>query len=199
MNLFITGTDTDAGKTTVSAWICSKIKTTYWKPIQTGSDDDSDVIRKFSPQTEILPNAYRLKAPLSAWDAARLERKTIDVQKLETDRDKMLIEGAGGLLVPIAENFFMLDVIEQTHATALVAARSKLGMINHLLLTIFALHQRKIPVLGIIICGDIERNIRETIEHFSKVHILAVLPETNDLKALFEQTPLPSEISKVLS
>jgi len=199
MNLFITGTDTDAGKTTVSAWICSKIKTTYWKPIQTGSDADSDVIQKFAPQTKILPNAYRLKAPLSAWDAARLEQKTIDIRKLQTDRDKMLIEGAGGLLVPIAENFFMLDVIEQMHATALVVARSKLGMINHLLLTIFALHQRNIPVLGIIICGDIEKNIRETIEYFSKVHILAVLPETNDLKALFENTPLPSEILKVLS
>lgn len=199
MNLFITGTDTDVGKTTVSVWICSKIKTAYWKPIQTGSDSDADVIRKFAPQTEILPNAYRLKAPLSAWDAARLEQTTLDVRKLQTDRDKMLIEGAGGLLVPIAENFFMRDVIEQTHATALVIARSKLGMINHLLLTIFALHQRKIPVLGIIICGDIERNIRETIEHFSKVRILAILPETNDLKALFEQTPLPSEILKVLS
>ena len=199
MNLFITGTDTDAGKTTVSAWICSKIKTTYWKPIQTGSDADSDIIRKFAPQTEILPNAYRLKAPLSAWDAARLEQKTLDVRKLQTDRDKMLIEGAGGLLVPIAENFFMRDVIAQMHAIALVVVRSKLGMINHVLLTIFALHQRKIPVLGIIICGDIERNIRETIEHFSKVHILAVLPETNDLKALFENTPLPLEIPKILS
>ena len=199
MNLFITGTDTDAGKTTVSAWICSKIKTTYWKPIQTGSDADSDVIQKFASQTEILPNAYRLKAPLSAWDAARLEQATIDVRKLQTDRDKILIEGAGGLLVPIAENFFMLDVIEQTHAIALVVARSKLGMINHVLLTIFALHQRNIPILGIVICGNIERNIRETIEHFSRVRILAILPETNDLKALFEQTPLPLEILKVLS
>lgn len=199
MNLFITGTDTDAGKTTVSAWICSKIKTTYWKPIQTGSDADGDVIRKFAPQTEILPNAYRLKTPLSAWDAARLEQTTIDVRKLQTDRDKILIEGAGGLLVPIAENFFMLDVIEQTHATALVVARSKLGMINHLLLTIFALQQRKIPICGIVICGDIEKNIRETIEHFSKQRILAVLPETDDLKTLFEKTPLPSEILKVLS
>ena len=199
MNLFITGTDTDAGKTTVSAWICSKIKTTYWKPIQTGSDADSDVIRKFAPQTEILPNAYRLKAPLSAWDAAHLERKTLDVRKLQTDRDKILIEGAGGLLVPITENFFMLDVIKQTHATALIVARSKLGMINHLLLTIFALHQRKIPVCGIVICGDIEKNIFETIEHFSKQRILAVLPEMNDLKALFEQTPLPLEIFGILS
>ena len=199
MNLFITGTDTDAGKTTVSAWICSKIKTTYWKPIQTGADADSDVIQKFAPQTEILPNAYRLKAPLSAWDAARLEQTTIDARKLQTDRDKIVIEGAGGLLVPIAENFFMLDVIEQTHATALVVARSKLGMINHVLLTIFTLHQRKIPVCGIIICGDIERNIRDTIEHFSKQRILAVLPETNDLVALFDKTPLPSEILKVLS
>ena len=93
----------------------------------------------------------------------------------------------------------MLDVIEQMHATALVVVRSKLGMINHLLLTIFALHQRNIPVCGIVICGDIERNIRETIEHFSKEHILKVLPETNNLKALFEKTPLPSEILKVLS
>lgn len=199
MNLFITGTDTDVGKTTVSAWICSKIKTTYWKPIQTGSDADADVIQKFAPQTKILPNAYRLKAPLSAWDAARLEQTTIDVRKLQTARDKMLIEGAGGLLVPIAENFFMLDVLEQIHATALIVARSKLGMINHLLLTIFALHQRNIPVCGIVICGSIEKNIFETIEHFSKQRILAVLPETNDLKALFEQTPLPSEILKVLS
>ena len=199
MNLFITGTDTDAGKTTVSAWICSKIKTTYWKPIQTGSDADGDVIQKFAPQTEILPNAYRLKAPLSAWDAARLEQATINVRKLQTDRDKMLIEGAGGLLVPIAENFFMLDLIEQTHATALVVARSKLGIINHVLLTIFALHQHNIPVCGIVICGDIEKNIRETIEHFSKQRILAILPETNDLKALFEQTPLPLEILKILS
>ena len=199
MNLFITGTDTDAGKTTVSAWICSKIKTTYWKPIQTGSDADSDVIQKFAPQTKILPNAYRLKAPLSAWDAACLEQKTLDVRKLQTDRDKMLIEGAGGLLVPIAENFFMLDVIEQTHATALVVARSKLGMINHVLLTIFALHHRNIPVCGIVICGNIEKNIRETIEHFSKVRILAILPETNDLAALFDKTPLPSEITRVLS
>ena len=163
------------------------------------SDADSDVIQKFAPQTEILPNAYRLKAPLSAWDAARLEQTTIDARKLQTDRDKIVIEGAGGLLVPIAENFFMLDVIEQTHATALVVARSKLGMINHVLLTIFTLHQRKIPVCGIIICGDIERNIRDTIEHFSKQRILAVLPETNDLVALFDKTPLPSEILKVLS
>ncbi len=199
MNLFITGTDTDVGKTTVSAWICSKIKTTYWKPIQTGSDADADVIQKFAPQTEILPNAYRLKAPLSAWDAARFEQRTIDVQKLRTDRDKILIEGAGGLLVPIAENFFMLDVIEQTHATALVVARSKLGMINHVLLTIFALHHRNIPVCGIVICGDVEKNIFETIEHFSKIPILAVLPETNDLVALFDKTPLPSKILKVLS
>ena len=199
MNLFITGTDTDAGKTTVSAWICSKIKTTYWKPIQTGNDVDSDVIQKFAPQTKILPNAYRLKAPLSAWDAAYLEQATIDVQKLQADRDKMLIEGAGGLLVPIAENFFMRDVIEQTHATALVVARSKLGMINHVLLTIFALHHRNIPVCGIVICGNIEKNIRETIEHFSKVRILAILPETNDLAALFDKTPLPSEITRVLS
>ena len=199
MNLFITGTDTDAGKTTVSAWICSHVKTTYWKPIQTGSDFDSEAIRKFASQTEILSNAYRLKAPLSAWDAARLEQKTLDTRKLHTDRDRILIEGAGGLLVPIAENFFMLDIIEQTHASALVVARSKLGMINHVLLTIFALKNRNIPVCGIVVCGNIELNIRETIEHFSHERILAILPESTNLKQLFIDTPLPKEILEVLS
>ena len=199
MNVFVTGTDTDAGKTTVAAWLCSRIKTTYWKPIQTGDTSDSDVIRNVAPKTEILPNAYRLKAPLSAWDAARSEDIQIDVQRLEINRNRCVIEGAGGVFVPIAENFFMIDIIEKTRSTALVVARSKLGMINHLLLTIFALRNRKIPILGIVICGNIEQNILKTIEHFSDERILKILPETSDLKSLFETTPLPTEIVSVLS
>ena len=199
MNIFVTGTDTDAGKTTVSAWICSKIHTKYWKLIQTGNDSDSEVIRKFSPSTEIIPEAYRLKAPLSAYDAANKESVTIDIEKLTTAENRIVIEGAGGVFVPICDNFLMIDAIKGTNSKALVVARSKLGVINHILLTLFALKSKNIPIVGIIISGNIEENIKKTIEKFSGEKILAILPEQqSDLRPLFESTALPSEISEVL-
>ena len=199
MNIFITGTDTDAGKTTVSAWICSKIHTKYWKLIQTGNDSDSEVIRKFAPNTEIIPEAYKLKAPLSAYDAANKESLAIDIDKLTTNENKIVIEGAGGVFVPISDDFFMIDAIKRTNSKALVVARSKLGVINHILLTISALKSRNIPIIGIVICGNMEENIKQTIEKFSKEKILAILPEYHgDLGALFETTSLPTEISEIL-
>ena len=199
MSLFITGTDTDAGKTTVAAWICSHLKVPYWKLIQTGSDSDSATVQRLAPQTPILPEVYRLKAPLSAWDAARLEQVTVDPNRFQPPCTPCVIEGAGGLLVPIAEDFCMIDALEQTQSTALIVARSKLGMINHILLTIFALHQRQIPIAGIVISGAIEPYIQKTIEQFSKERIVAVLPESSDLPRLFERTPIPEAICKELS
>ena len=199
MNIFVTGTDTDAGKTTVSAWICSKIRTKYWKLIQTGGDSDSEIIRKFAPNTEIIPEAYKLKAPLSAYDAANKESLAIDIEKLSTKKDKIIIEGAGGVFVPIADGFFMINAIKRTNSMALVVARSKLGVINHILLTIFALKSKNIPIIGIIISGNMEENIKKTIEKFSGEKILSVLPEIRgSFPRLFETTPLPSEILEVL-
>ena len=199
MNLFITGTDTDAGKTTVSAWICSKIRTKYLKLIQTGSDSDSTTVKNFAPNTEILPEIYKLHAPLSAYDAAKLENITIDVEKFRINYDKTVIEGAGGIFVPIASNFLMIDAIERTNSCALVVARAKLGMINHTLLTISALKNRNISIAGIVVCGDLEKNIVDTIEHFSGEKIIANLHHSNgDLKNLFESTPLPQNILGVL-
>ena len=199
MNIFVTGTDTDAVKTTVSAWICSKIHTKYWKLIQTGNDSDSEVIRKFAPNTEIIPEAYKLKAPLSAYDAANKESLTIDIDKLTTNENKIVIEGAGGVFVPISDDFLMIDAIKRTNSMSLVAARSKLGVINHILLTISALKSRNIPIIGVVICGNMEENIKQTIEKFSKEKILTILPEHHgDLRPLFESTPLPKEISEIL-
>jgi dethiobiotin synthetase/malonyl-CoA O-methyltransferase len=77
-NVVVTGTDTNVGKTVVSAWICSHTNVNYWKPIQTGDDSDSDVVAKLSPHTKIIPEAYKLKAPLSPYDAAKLENVEID-------------------------------------------------------------------------------------------------------------------------
>jgi dethiobiotin synthetase len=94
----------------------------------------------------------------------------------------------------------MIDAIKCTNSKALVVARSKLGVINHVLLTLFALKSKNIPIVGIIISGNIEKNIKKTIEKFSGEKILAILPEQqSDLRLIFESTPLPSEISEVLS
>lgn len=198
MNLFVTGTDTDVGKTTVSAWICSKIRTKYWKLIQTGGDSDAGTVKDFAPFTEIIPEIYKLQAPLSAYDAAKLEDALIDVAKFQIHQDKTVIEGAGGVLVPIADNFLIIDAIKQTNSCALVVARAKLGMINHILLTIEALKNRKIPTIGIVVCGNIEESIKKTIERFSGEKIIANLRDCNDLKILFEVTPLPQNILRIL-
>lgn len=199
MNLFVTGTDTDAGKTTVSAWICSNIKTKYWKLIQTGNDSDASTVKKFALNTEIISELYRLKAPLSAYDAAKIENISIDTKKFQTDHDKIVIEGAGGLFVPIADHFLMIDAIQRTNSAALLVTRSKLGMINHVLLSVSALKNRDIPMIGIVVCGKIEENIKRTIEHFSQESILAVLPESENLAQLFANTPVPSKILEVLT
>ncbi len=198
MNLFITGTDTDAGKTTVSAWICSHIKTRYWKIIQTGNDSDSGIIKQYSPNTEIIPEIYKLKAPLSAYDAARLENIVLDTDKFNINEDKIVIEGAGGVFVPIASNYLMIDAIKSTNSKALIISRSKLGMINHILLTVFALREKEIPIVGIVISGDINDNIKQTIEKFSKIKILSVLPESNNLVEIINNTNIPQEIMEVL-
>lgn len=204
MNLFVTGTDTDAGKTIVSAWICSHLRAArYWKLVQTGDDSDAATVRSFAPSTELIPEAYKLQAPLSAFDAAKKEGVTIDVGKFRVPEGKaVVIEGAGGVFVPIADGFLMIDAIKRTNSQALVVARSKLGLINHILLTVFALKSHKIPVVGIVVCGDLEKDLRETIEHFSRVRILTILPTLQcpnhaSLAHLFETTPLPKEISEI--
>lgn len=198
MNLFITGTDTGVGKTTVAAWICSHIQTVYWKFIQTGDDSDTATIQKFAPQTEIVPELYRLKAPLSPYDAAQKEHVSLDTNRLQTSRDGIIIEGAGGVLVPITLNFSMLDAIAAFRAKALVVVRAKCGMINHTLLTLNALKQKNIPVVGLIVCGDLELSLQRTIELLSGKRILQILPESSQLGCLLPTIPVPSEILKIL-
>lgn len=198
MNLFITGTDTDAGKTTVSAWICTNIKTKYWKLIQTGNDYDSSIIKKYASYTEVIKEAYKLKAPLSAYDASKLTNINIDINKFKTKLDKAIIEGAGGVFVPITSNYLMVDAIKDTNSKTLIVSRSKLGLINHILLTVFALKQKEIPIIGIVICGNIDENIKQTIEKFSGIKILTVLKESNNLLETFKNTPIPEEIREVL-
>ena len=196
-NVFITGTDTDIGKTVVAAWLCMHSTAQYWKPVQTGDDSDSDVIHSFSPHTKIMPNAVLLKAPLSPFDAANLEDKTLDINEILRKAPKnTIIEGAGGVLVPITDNFSMAELAYSLGASALLVVQSKLGMINHTLLSIEALKNRNINILGIIINGSVESRIVDTIEKFSSIKVLNILKthdNHDDLVKFLKQTK-PSKL-----
>ncbi|MDR0595264.1 MAG: dethiobiotin synthase [Puniceicoccales bacterium] len=196
MNIFVTGTDTDVGKTIVSAWVCMHTPVSYWKPIQTGGDSDKDIIAKLSPHTKIIPETYKFKAPLSPYDAANMENIAVDIDKFSENFENTIIEGAGGALVPIAENFFMADLIKKCNASVLIVVKSKLGMINHLLMTAEVLKMRGIRVVGIVVNGKMEDNIKFTIEKFSKVRILRIIPD--DSVETLRCTAVPPEILEII-
>ena len=195
MNIFITGTDTDVGKTITSAWICKNTSASYFKPIQTGDDSDADTVIRFSPQTQIIPNAYKLKAPLSAYDAARLEGVDIDIDtiKRQCPQNNTVIEGAGGALVPITKNIMMADLIGLLNAKALIVAKSKLGFLNHIFLTVEVLRSRNVDILGIILNG--KTTLINTVEHFSKCKVLATLADLNSISS----EPIPPSIQSALT
>jgi dethiobiotin synthase len=198
MSIFVTGTDTGVGKTVVSAWLCLRTNATYWKPIQTGNDSDRDVITKFSPHTKIISEMYKLKAPLSPYDAANLEGIEIKRKLLERCLENTVIEGAGGALVPIGEDFLMADLVKTCGARVLLVAKSKLGMINHSLMTTEVLKSRNIDVLGIIVNGEIENHLKCTIEKFSGLKILAIIPCSGNLIGTLQNMPLPTEILETI-
>jgi dethiobiotin synthase len=197
VNIFVTGTDTDVGKTTIAVWICRWVGVAYWKPIQTGNTRDSETVKTLSPHTKIIDEVYRLSVPLSPYDAAKIDNISIDEELLKRRIDNTVIEGAGGILVPIKVGFHMVDLLKLYNARTIVVARSKLGVINHILMTMEILKARNIDILGIIINGQMEENIKQTIELFSGSKILAHIPHGDDLKEMLRSVRVPSEISEV--
>ena len=195
MNIFVTGTDTGIGKTTVSAWICARTNATYWKPIQTGDDSDAEAVSKFAKKSVILPNTYRLKTPLSAYDAARIENINIDINQIikQCPQNRCIIEGAGGALVPITTDTMMADLILPLKAKALIVAKSQLGFLNHIFMTVEVLRKRNISIIGIVLNG--ETKLIDTIEQFSQCRVIAVLKNLNDIALL----PIPKEILEQLT
>jgi len=177
--VFVTGTDTDIGKTLVSAWLTIHWKADYWKPLQTGAAQDSDggSVARLAPGRVIHPSNVVLQAPLSPYEAARREGVEINLATLTppaTDRP-LVIEGAGGVLVPINGRDLMVDLIAQIGLPALVVARSSLGTVNHTLLTLEALRRHGVSVAGVVLNGQLNPANRHSIEHFGKVPVLAEL------------------------
>lgn len=158
MKLFITGIGTDVGKTIASAIVTESLQADYWKPIQAGDLDNSDShkIKKYisNNKTVVHSNSYKLNTPASPHLAAQLDEVTIDLKKIKEPKTKnhLVIEGAGGLLVPLNDKDSIIDLIQPDYKV-IVVSRHYLGSINHTLLTIEVLRQKGIETAGIIFNG----------------------------------------------
>ena len=156
MNYFVTAIDTDSGKTLVSAILCEALRAEYWKPIQAGLPRDADAIKSLvGNEIKIHPEAYLLQTPASPHAAAKLDGVQIHCInfKLPLTQNDLVIEGAGGCLVPLNDREFVIDLMVHFKAEVILVADLYLGSINHTLLTIEALRARKIFVRGIIFNG----------------------------------------------
>lgn len=182
----VTGTDTDVGKTVFAAALASALRATYWKPVQTGLADGADTDTVGSLGVErCLPEAYRLTPPLSPHRAAELDGIEIDPARLALPRitGPMVIEGAGGALVPLTRNLTIADLFASWELPAILVARTGLGTINHSLLSIEALRARKISIAGIAFVGDANPDSESTIATMGNVRSLGRLPLLDPLNA----------------
>lgn len=183
-SLIIAGTDTGIGKTVVSAGLTQALDATYWKPVQAGIEEETDTecVARLSGQP-VLPEAYRLKMPASPHLAAEAEGITIDPSQLTLPKGDgpFVVEGAGGLLVPVNRETLYLDLFSKWGAPLVLCARTALGTINHSLLSLRALRNAGVPVVGIAFVGDAAPEVETTICQFGDVAHLGRLPIMDDL------------------
>lgn len=181
---FITGTDTGIGKTLVSAMLCLGLEATYWKPVQSGIEPmtDSEWLEKIAgvESCKILPETYKLTSPLSPHLAARIDGINIDLERFPAPqnicRSRLVVEGAGGLMVPLNDQDMMIDLIQRLELPVLVVAKSGLGTINHTVLTIKMLRTRRIKILGVVMNGEPNEENKKAIEHYAQIPVLAQIP-----------------------
>lgn len=185
--LVVTGTDTDIGKTVFAAGLAGALGAHYWKPIQAGVDPlgDKERVAALSglPADRILPEAYRLATPASPHLAARIDRVDISLDRLALPRvdGPLVVEGAGGVLVPINESLLMADLFAYWGQPVILCARTGLGTINHSLLSIEALRARGVLVVGIAFIGDRHEDNERIIPHLAGLPCLGRLPMLDPL------------------
>jgi dethiobiotin synthetase len=176
--LFVTGTDTNVGKTVLSAALMLRYpEACYWKPIQTGPDDDTREVGRLSGG-QVWDEGIRHPDPVSP----HLSHKRIDLRSILPSRDAVyIVEGAGGVLVPVNESETMADLMVLLGLPVIVAARTTLGTINHTCLTLEALRARKLRVAGVVMIGDANADNRAAIEKYGKVAVIAEMPKFDPL------------------
>jgi len=190
--LIVTATDTDVGKTVVSAMLTLALDGLYWKPIQAGTADGTDRERVAAltglSEERFRRERYVLREPLSPHRAAELDGLDIAVRRLELPTDVssgrwLIVEGAGGVLVPINRGMLQAELFARWHAPAVLCARTRLGTINHSLLSLEALRRYQVPVLGIVFVGEAMPDTERSIIEFGKVRALGRLPFLPQLDA----------------
>ena len=195
----VSGTDTGIGKTAAAALLTLGLGAHYWKPIQSGTEDGTDTatVKALTglPDDRFLREAYVLTAPLSPHRSAELDEVTIDIDRLALpDVDgPLIVEGAGGLMVPVTRHLLQIDLFKHWNAPVVLCARTGLGTINHTLLSVEALRHRGMTLHGILFIGDDNPDNIRTIAEFSGARLLGRLPwldrlHAGSLKAVFAET-----------
>ena len=189
---FISGTDTSVGKTVVSCILAKKLNASYYKPIQCGTNSnnlkDSDVIKKNCRNVKVFNESYFFKYPLSPNIASKIEMKNIDIQKILSIKkkkiaSKIIVEGAGGLQVPINSKYLMSDLIILFGLPLILVCRTELGTINHTLLSLELIKRKEINLFGVVFVGKENCETIKTIEFFGakilgkKLNVLAKIPK----------------------
>jgi malonyl-CoA O-methyltransferase len=209
--VFVTGTDTGVGKTLVSAILVKAWQADYWKPLQTGVADEPGDTPSVAFLADMAPSrvhapAVVLQAPLSPWAAAPLEGVRIDTNALTcpATHAPLVVEGAGGLLVPIDDDAMMIDLIARLALPVILVARSGLGTINHTLLSLHALKAAGIAVAGVVMNGPPSASNRLAIERFGGVPVLAEVPaldivDTRSVAAMAARMPTLASVMDALA
>jgi dethiobiotin synthetase len=187
LRFVVTGTDTNIGKTVFSAALVDTLGAAYWKPVQSGleGETDSEAVQRLGriPPERIVPEAWRLKTPASPHLAARIDNVRIDPEALSppSTESPLVIEGAGGVLVPLTESEVFADVFARWQMPVVLCARTGLGTINHTLLSLEALRHRSIPVFGLVFIGDEQTDTQQIIAKLGNVNCLGRLPRIDPL------------------
>ncbi len=186
--IVVTGTDTDIGKTVFAAALAGSIGARYWKPVQSGLADGSDrdaVVRLGVPPERVVPEAYRLQTPCSPHLAAELDGVAIDPDRLTLPpgAGPLVVEGAGGVLVPVTRELLFADLFARWAEPVVLVAHTRLGTINHSLLSIEALRARGVPILGVAFVGEPVEDSERTIAEVGRVKRLGRLPMLSPLDA----------------
>lgn len=193
---FISGTGTNVGKTIISSVLVKKLGADYFKPIQCGknssSETDSDVVKKLCPKVKIFTESYFFIKPESPNIASQKENKKVELKELlkirkEKTNNKIIIEGAGGLQVPINDNYLMSDVAKKFNFPLILVAKTSLGTINHTLMSIQIIKEKKINFCGIVFIGNNREKTIKTIKLFgerilkNKIKIIGIVPKVKKI------------------
>lgn len=184
MRLIVAGIDTEIGKTLVSAIVCRAFDADYWKPVQAGELDNSDSHKVAAlSAAKTWPEGYRLQAAMSPDAAAAREGLTLELAQLQPPQqpERLVIELAGGLMVPLSPELLNIDLIHALNCPVLLVSRYYLGSINHTLLSVDLLRQRGIPLAGLVFNGECNSASRDAITARCNAPVWLDLPDLNSI------------------